>query len=223
MNNVRSKILSGGIQKFYPYITVLLDGSRKQISLGSFDTPEKAHEVFEKYKVLFTSSESDKLIKEYLLSKKTNDYMLSGDTVVINTPNGSFTISKCDYESCLKYTWGFSGKYVCTKIKGRRVFLQDFLLPHDEDHCVDHINRNPSDNTRDNLRIIPKYQNMFNKSRYSNSKYGNGILLSKRSGKFIVRIGYRNKIIYVGEYSLLNDAKIARKAAEKVVYVFDEQ
>lgn len=217
----RVRVLKDGSVRFLPYINVKYLGLIKQISLGSYPTESKAEEIFEKYSRLFSTADSEKNIRGYLDSKKSNFYKYKEDYVVVETSKGSFTISKSDETLCRKHTWYFCGGYPCTKIKNIRVFLPNFLLPHSDGYCVDHIDRDKTNNTRENLRVIPKYQNMFNKSQYSNSKYGNGIVFREESGKYVVRIGYRGHLIYVGSYSCLEDAKIARKSAEKVVHKID--
>lgn len=74
---------------------------------------------------------------------------------------------------------------------------------------VDHINGNPCDNTRCNLRIVTRQQNMYN--RYVPNKTGNaGIVLNQ--GKYDVIVSVEGKQSYVGRYDI--DAEAAMVAEE---------
>jgi hypothetical protein len=52
--------------------------------------------------------------------------------------------------------------YAYAQPKGKTVYLHRFLLDARPEHCVDHVNRNPLDNRRSNLRVCTRGQNNAN-------------------------------------------------------------
>lgn len=72
---------------------------------------------------------------------------------------------------------------------------------------VDHINGNPCDNTRCNLRIVTRQQNMYNRYTVSESGYA-GVRLN--AGKYDVKVHVRGKLCYVGRYAIDAEAAMVR-------------
>lgn len=72
---------------------------------------------------------------------------------------------------------------------------------------VDHINRNPQDFRRDNLRHISIAENNRNKASKGLSKY-NGVSYLKRDKLFKAVIHYQNKPVWLGRY--INEIDAAR-------------
>lgn len=80
----------------------------------------------------------------------------------------------------------------------------------------DHINRNPLDNRRSNLRKSTQAYNTRNKSRQKNNSSGvSGVGWMKRLQKWRARITYNEKPIYIGIFDNKEDAIKARLKAEK--------
>jgi inorganic pyrophosphatase len=93
----------------------------------------------------------------------------------------------------------------------RAVFLYHYgFLPE----TIDHIDGNPSNNAVENLREATQSQNNRNRKRKLN-KYGqHGITLLK--GKYwMPKLQVDKKLIYVGVYKNLDDAKTAYENAVK--------
>ena len=77
-----------------------------------------------------------------------------------------------DVEKCKLYKWSYSPAklknnrcahpYPRTKNKHFSMFLHRYILGYDGDMDVDHINRNPLDNRKCNLRIVPRVVNLAN-------------------------------------------------------------
>ncbi|MCK5127694.1 MAG: HNH endonuclease [candidate division Zixibacteria bacterium] len=80
---------------------------------------------------------------------------------------------------------------------------------------IDHINHIRDDNRIENLRDVPYIENHKNKSMNKNNKSGvAGVSWNKGYGIWQVRIGYKNKCLFLGSYKDFNAAVLTRKVAE---------
>ena len=79
---------------------------------------------------------------------------------------------------------------------------------------LDHINRNKSDNSIDNLRIVTSQQNHFN----INAK---GCSWDKRRNKWQSQIHIDDKTIYVGAFNTEQEAHKAYLEAKKKYHIID--
>lgn len=85
------------------------------------------------------------------------------DTKIITLSNGiEVLVSPEDYDQVSKYNWyAHKGKYAYNSRVGfMHRLIMDLNTP---DLYVDHINHNTFDNRRENLRIVTKQQNAFNR------------------------------------------------------------
>jgi len=124
-------------------------------------------------------------------------------------------IDKSDYDMVSKYRWNYNNGAVCTNIKvGERrttMKLHRYLLGLKKGYgIVDHINGNPLDNRRSNLRLCNNAQNKSNADKHIDNKSGyKGVSWAKHAGKWQATIGANNKQYYLGLY---DDPKEAYKA-----------
>ena len=104
-----------------------------------------------------------------------------------------------DFERLNQYKWfctyhGYAARKVPRKLKKgneTHVLMHRELCPAPNEMVVDHINRNPSDNRKANLRPATKQQNCWNakfKRKPGSSRY-TGIYFDKRKGKWLVHMG----------------------------------
>lgn len=99
-----------------------------------------------------------------------NKYDFSNEYCVGYDSKGrKFLFDKSDYELVSQYNWIVERKgYVsacCPVYKDhttKKVLLHRIIIDPPEDMFVDHINHDPSDNRRSNLRVVTNQQNQWN-------------------------------------------------------------
>lgn len=86
---------------------------------------------------------------------------------------------------------------------------------------VDHINRNPSDDRIDNLRLATNNSadNSQNKGIYKNSKLGTGVRLV--NGKYFAVIGFEKKRSRMGPFQTVEEASQAYKTMKRELHSFN--
>lgn len=119
-----------------------------------------------------------------------------------------------DIEKCSKLTWQI--KYskitncfyvVSSKCNKKEVKLHRYLMDCPDNLVVDHINHEPLDNRKQNLRIITDTGNAYNQMKKKTGKSGfNGIVKTK-NGKFKALHGDTS----LGVYKTIEEAIIMKK------------
>lgn len=159
-------------------------------------------------------------------SYKRNRYMKvknKGYIIAYTSKHKRFYISLED-EYLLKFRYfdinSNKDPYLRCKINGSRYFLHNLIMRPQKGFVVDHINGNPLDNRRENLRLVTVAQNNMNRKQYSNSSTPNGVWYRKdRPNKpWGARIYVNNKRIGLGYYKTKAEAIEVRKKAEKKYY-----
>ncbi len=131
-----------------------------------------------------------------------------------------------DFEEMSKYHWvAATGGYAIRndRIEGgertayKAVFMHRVLMnaPHGMD--IDHINGNPSDNRRKNLRVCSRSQNLQNRRRFSINKAGfKGVSFRKRSQTFRAQLMVNGKYLSIGGFPTAELAFEAYKAMARL-------
>ena len=116
-------------------------------------------------------------------------------------------------ETVKNYKWWLDGHgYVQNDEIGS---LHRFIMNPPDDLVVDHINHNPLDNRRENLRICTIQENNMNRSISSNNTSGTvGVHWNKTHNKWMAYIGINGKQKYLGLFNKKEDAIEARRQAE---------
>lgn len=132
-------------------------------------------------------------------------------------------IDKEDYEKAKNFHWNNETPYLYTTTTVQKNNKKQIIRLHrlilgieDNDVFVDHINGNPLDNRKSNLRVVTPQQNAFNhKVRKNNTSGVSGVRLIKKNNTWNSRIVVNKKEISLGCYKSFKDAVTARKEAEK--------
>ena len=136
---------------------------------------------------------------------------------------GRFAIvDAADYESLAQYNWYALGSertgfYAARRAGSHLRLMHRVLMNPPEGMVVDHINGNPCDNRRSNLRICTPEQNAYNRRMHRNtSSRFKGVSFHRSSGKWIASICCGGKWMYLGSFDDEIEAAKAydRKARE---------
>lgn len=100
--------------------------------------------------------------------------------------------------------------------RGKNIgFLHRFIMDCPDDLVVDHINHNPLDNRKENLRICTQEQNMCNQSIRKDNKSGcPGVYYVERKSKWVAQIRINKKTKHLGYFNTIEEAIEARRQAE---------
>lgn len=123
-------------------------------------------------------------------------------------------IDKDDIDKVSQYRWRNNGANYFKTPKG--LYLHRFLMDcNDTDLRVDHIDGNPLNCSKSNLRICTEQQNRMNNKRQSNNTSGHsGITYRKDTSKWSASIQVNYRVIRLGCFSTLEEAIEARRQAE---------
>lgn len=115
-------------------------------------------------------------------------------------------IDSGDFNRVSKYKWSFSSlgyaeRRESVKSGGKIVRLHRFIMNAPKNKLVDHINGDGLDNTRNNLRLCTKSENMRNRNKTKSNKSGyKGVYFETQTGKWKAQIKYNNRNISLGRY-----------------------
>ncbi len=124
-----------------------------------------------------------------------------------------------DYDWARSYKWHFINDHPATKIGGKYMGIHRLLMnvKTGEDVIVDHIDGNPLNNQKSNLRICDRFQNQQNRKTNKNNTLPKGIRLLP-SGKYNVRVQTYNKRVVVGTFDTLEKAVEERNRVAKQLH-----
>ena len=121
--------------------------------------------------------------------------------------NTKFIIDVADYDKFVKgYSFILHNKgYVQYSSKKDGLChkrLHRMIMGEPDGKMIDHINVNPLDNRRENLRVCTNQQNLFNKNKYSNNTSGfKGVSFHKNAQKFVASISIDGKLKHLGYFA----------------------
>lgn len=115
----------------------------------------------------------------------------------------------------LEIVRGTYSKYAAIVINGKRVRLGRAIMEAPCGIVVDHINGNPLDNRRQNLRFCTIQQNNFNRRAVGGTSVYKGVRKTK-SGKWSSAIRINGADTYLGTFASEEDAARAYDTAARV-------
>ncbi len=142
-----------------------------------------------------------------------------------------------DYDFLMQWKWCVSSHGYATRLqylprpdgkkgKSRTTYMRRVILGlTDGNRKADHINRNPLDNRRENLRECSHQQNCWNKTRARTASYPktskfHGVCWSKQTGKWRARINVGGKERHLGFF--VDESLAAAVYAEAAAVEFGE-
>ncbi len=149
---------------------------------------------------------------------KINRIKTSGNITKVfffNTDNYTI-IDTEDYDKVKDYCWHKNGTgYACTTWLGKYINIHKLLFTPIKGKFTDHINGDPLDNRKCNLRACTKAENARNCKVQSNNTSGaKGVSFCKRNNRWDTCIIVNKKQKWLGYFKNKQDAINARHAAE---------
>lgn len=125
-------------------------------------------------------------------------------------------IDIADVPLCRQFKWGKPQRYVTTRINGKTTPLQNFLFGGGV-KWVDHINLDPLDNRRANLRQASPSDNLANRGLDGKNTSGfKGVSFCKKTNKWDAQIAKSGVHYNLGKFqSARNAAYFYNEAARK--------
>lgn len=160
------------------------------------------------------------------LTKKENIYDLTGCFGVGISSNGrKFYFDLEDYEKIKEYCWcvGADGRVHTNTGEGKQLRMHKIIMDDIPSNIIiDHINRQPWDNRKENLRTATKTQNNMNADRKKTNTSGvTGLSWVKENKRWDAYLGVNGKRIKLGYFVDKKEAVKARLEAEMKYYGFD--
>ncbi len=182
-----SKIIYNKIQYKSPYFDTIEEAIKElEILTKKINETKKNNEIKHNIQEITRDENNNAII--YLNKDKTK-YTIVDDILW--------------YNLC-KYSWRLrENNYVVGKINNKDVRMHRYILNAPNNIYVDHIDNNPLNNKKENLRLATAQQNSFNKSKTNTnctSKY-KGVSYSKQNKKFMATLFYQSIKYNLGSYN----------------------
>lgn len=128
-------------------------------------------------------------------------------------------LNKEDLCKVVERKWYFSGGYVVSDTVKRGELMHRIITSCPDGMIVDHVNRNPLDNRRENLRVCTQRENVFNSGIRSDNKTGHtGVIFRKREKLWFSYISIDGKQVSLGYHKTKKQAIKARREGEEKYY-----
>ena len=131
-----------------------------------------------------------------------------------------FEFGDQDYELVAAHAWYMNrGGYPCTKVDGTIKLLTHLIFDIDDDTRIDHIDGNPRNNHRDNLRIATDHQNSGNVALKNTNTTGfKGVSFFSQREKYRATIRTHGKQKHLGYFASPIEAARAYDTAARFLF-----
>lgn len=150
--------------------------------------------------------------------KSKNRIRVRGDIAYVDLGRGaSAIVDREDVELVSQFVWCRGTRdYPISRRNGRRLRLPRLLLDLAPGQVVDHINRNPLDNRRCNLRVCTQAENVRN-SRPKGDGF-KGVCKSSRGNRWraVIKLNYQQRAL--GQFATAEEAALAYDKAAKELF-----
>jgi hypothetical protein len=114
-----------------------------------------------------------------------------------------------DFEFLNQWKWYSNHKYATRNLGKARVFMHRLLLNAPKDKFVDHVNGNPLDNRKCNIRLCTYSENGRNQKLAKHNTTGfKGVSFQEKYKSYRVSLNINQKITYLGSYKSAEEAAI---------------
>lgn len=153
-----------------------------------------------------------------------NKFTVKGDVTIGFTAKGESFLFDTEFLGVVKkYTWHMDERRcVRTCLSNNRTLrLHSLIMGKTKGLQIDHINHNPSDNRKANLRVVTQQQNIFNNPIRSDNTTGyKGVSFNKGAGKYAACVMLNGKSNHLGLYKSKLEA--AKAYNQKAIELFGE-
>ena len=149
-------------------------------------------------------------------NKKYNTYDLTGEYGIGYTSKGEeFWFDLEDYDKIKFYSWHKDKKgYFSTSHNKHLLHRLVMNCENEKTIQIDHVNRKPFDNRKENLNIVTSRENAQNKGIYKNNTSSYSGVGLRPNGKWQARIQIHGRRISLGCYDNIENAIQAKKEGE---------
>lgn len=132
-------------------------------------------------------------------------------------------VDDSDFDTLAQYAWhitgaGYAAGFVRVNGTRLRVYLHRYLLDAQPGQIVDHIDGDPLNNTRANLRLVTRAQNQWNRKAQLNASGYKGVSWHRLNQKYYARIQVHNRRHFLGYFETAEEAAEAYDAAAQQLY-----
>jgi hypothetical protein len=136
----------------------------------------------------------------------------SGCAIIPTSSGEHILVSDSDIDMVACHKWRIVNGYACSTIDNKTTSMSRMLLNAPEGMLVDHIDHNPMNNQRHNLRLVTPAENSHNVSMQALSKKTSrfrGVHWDASAQRWISRLYFKRKLHHVGTFT---DEEAAAKA-----------
>lgn len=137
-----------------------------------------------------------------------------GGTIIVDEED-SYLVEQ--FYSTIPFTPTGKPFAVRLRIGGKDLYLHRVLLSAEKGQIVDHINNNPLDNRKENLRFVTASQNQMNSVAKKN-KLPKGVSFAKDRNKYVAQISWQGNKIRLGQFDTVKEAENAYLKAAKFYF-----